>query len=295
MKNLDWFQAEQLVQLTGRPVRREDWRKWLVRGFALWFIDRTDADTGEQLHYVVPNGEFTAAEFTAQDWTDEPWDGTPPPPWPPVEPPYWPPGGPPPPWWHGDHWPPLDGGGHSWGGPGNPPGGGSVVHPPFPPPGGGGGGDGPGGGGDEHPHPHPPHEPPAGQTPTITVTIQEPDDSEFTDSFRPDGHCFFGGSTSPRTLAEMHLDYSIMGGPAGVGTMTIELQGTTHGGMTGWPGKNDGDSFSDIHYTPGATVTATLSYTINGTNYTGTGDYTFPDWCSGPPTSSGSGGGGSMI
>ncbi len=66
-----------------------------------------------------------------------------------------------------------------------------------------------------------------------------------------------------------------------MGTLSVVLQGTTKLG-TGWPGMNQDFDFDDISFTPGSEVTATATYTINGHTYTGSGSYTFPDWCGSP-------------
>lgn len=268
MNNLNWFQAEELA-LLGLPIRREAWRKWLNHNFALWFIDQPEVVVSGDIfiaasHHVVKNSEFGQAEFLAGDWTTDPWDippgGGEPPPWPPP----WPPP-------HGDHWPPYPptGGGHRWFGPGNPPGGGSVVQPPYPPPGGGGGGgDGPGGGGTERPRTRPPHEPPGGDTPTITVTVTPHDSLPG---------CYDPLAELPTTL-ELDVEVSISGGPPGVGTLSVELGGETKLG-TGWPGMDQSYSFMMVTFALGGTVTCTVTFNIGGHEYTGTGDYTFPDYC----------------
>lgn len=265
MKNLTWFQARALAR-QGKAIRREAWRKWLTRTVALWWLDRK-LDGTEQRHVVI-NSEFKAAEFMAKDWTDEPWDATPAPT--PTDP-----------------LPPAAPGGGSWGTIPNPPDPISIYQPPGP--GGGGGGSTPPGDPSDRSCPDGYHLSTDGRscvkdaggdkTPNINVDIPAPDDSKFS-NFDGGQHCFrhAGDDGSPRTLDEIFVSVSITGGPPGVGTLHVELQGHTQLG-TGWPGMNQDFSFSSISYTPGSSITATVNYTINGTTYTGTGTYTFPNWC----------------
>ena len=78
MPNLGWFDARDLAR-TGKAIRRETWRKWLVRGVALWYVVEED-DDGFAQALVVLNSEFGAADFIATDWTDAAWSGGAPPP-----------------------------------------------------------------------------------------------------------------------------------------------------------------------------------------------------------------------
>jgi hypothetical protein len=108
---LNWFQARALAR-QGSAIRREAWRKWLLRPVYTWFIHETAypnevivvpkggsvvapivppppiiwwnnavagesavATTGVAVRRVVQNYDFGSAEFLAWDWTDEPWDG----------------------------------------------------------------------------------------------------------------------------------------------------------------------------------------------------------------------------
>lgn len=313
MKDLNFSQAFRLAK-EGYAVCRTSWRKWLTRHHALMWIytpARLATDTAEALgaeEHIVLSTEIARMEMQATDWTDEPWDiPWPPPPVvapvepplvppvvPPVEPPYWPPGV-----THGDYWPPYA----------KPP----DPSRPRPPKGGGygGGSSSPGPGGDPGPNPRPGprggsppggaagpadhhcgpgytyipgqgcrrNEPPAGGGPTITVTSEEPPDSAFTDSFLPAGHCFFGGSTAPRTLDTLAFNISITGGPVGLGNVHVDLDGAQVQLNTAGPGFSHRYEFTNVSYTPGLVVACNVNYFIASASYTGSGTYTFPDWC----------------
>lgn len=268
MKNLNWFQARNLAKSEHRAIRREAWRKWLVFGPALRFISKVVA--GVEQRYVVPNIEFGRDEFLANDWTDEPWvDGTIPSGVTPPSAGYQP------------------GAGSGTGG-----GGGSGSFGPPSTGGGGSGGGGSGGGGDRHC--------PAGyhlsadgrkcekddgpdKSATVSVNIPQPDLSNLGSAFDSGKNCFpqsgtGGGSGSGPYSATVHVSVNIAGGPPGVGTLSVVLQGSTQVG-TGWPGMNQDFEFTNVSFQPGSTISATATYNINGKTFTGSGSVGFPGMC----------------
>ena len=250
-RNLNWFQGRAIAR-TGKAIRRDAWRKWLTKGFALWFLDRDDPTDGH-FHYVVPQSEFGSAEFLASDWTDEPWSDpvtgvpvTPPSGY--VPPPVSDPGG--------------GGGGPPVGDPGGPGDGGGTWGPV-------GGGGGPGGPGGTTPRPHPTHTPPSDQTPVVTVRFirSAPDYAGL--------RCFMTGPTSPLT---MYWEVTVMGGPPGVGTLSVVCQGHTQLG-TAFPGYSRVWEFTGIAVDAASAIDCTAEYTINGTPHDATGAHTFQNDC----------------
>ena len=259
MKNLNWFQARNLAKSEHRAIRREAWRKWLVFGPALRFISKVV--DGAEKRCVVPNVEFGRDEFLAHDWTDEPWtegsipSGVTPP---------------------GTAYQPAAGSGSvGLGGFG-------VIS--F-----GGGGSADDGGGERH-CPSGYHlsadgrncEKDAGpdKSATISVDIPAPDLSNLGSAFDSGKNCFppagtGGGSGSGPYSATVHVSVSISGGPPGVGTLSVVLQGTTKVG-TGWPGMNQDFEFSNVSFQPGSSITATVTYHIASKTFTGSGSPSSP-------------------
>jgi len=271
MKNMSWFQGRNLGKSENRAIRREAWRKWLVFGVALRFISKVVS--GVEQRYVVPNTEFGRDEFLANDWTDEPWvDSTIPSGVTPPSTPYQPGAG-------------GSGGIGSSGGSGS-------FGPPPPGGGGSGGGGGSEGGGERHcPAGYTlsadgrkcEKNPGADNTPTITVTIAQPDLSHLGSEYDKGRDCFetsglAGGSGGGPYTADLNVSANIAGGPPGVGTLSVKLQGQTQLG-TGWPGMNQDFQFPGVSFQSGSNITATADYTIDGETFNGSGDVSFPGDC----------------
>ncbi len=300
MKNLDWFQAHRVAR-RGRPIRREEWRKWLTYE-GIWpitqpQIESTSNEPGQEARRAVAqNFDFASAEFNASDWTDEPWNGG-------VRPPDNPHGDPVPP--NGDPdipWPdddPLRPPGTPANPPGNPPGGtgsggggnngggsgggsgtgsgggggGGIIVPPH------GWGDG---GGGMPPHPAPPIPPPKPKphapdaVPTVTVSVAMSGSSV-------DGPgCFI---TVPTTVT-LAVTVTVAGGPAGVGLISVDCPvGTVDGSSLGTAsdGFTHTYNYLDVPFTPGGTVTVEATYSAppqpGGDDYVGEGSITFPPEC----------------
>ena len=271
MKNLNWFQARNLAKTEHRAIRREAWRKWLVFGPALRCISKVVS--GAEQRYVVPNVEFGRDEFLANDWTDEPWvDGTIPSGVTPPSAPYQP------------------GAGSSSGGSiGS---GGSGDFGPPPPGGGGSGGGGTGEEGDGNRHcPAGYHlsadgrkcEKDAGedQSSTVSVSIPQPDLSQLGSAYDDRKNCFppAGSGGGGPYSATVYVTVNISGGPPGVGTLSVVLQGATKVG-TGWPGMNQDFEFTNVSFQPGSSITATATYNIASKTFSGSGSVNFPGVCS---------------
>ena len=250
MKGLDWFEARTLAR-NASAVRRDAWRKWLTFESYVWLITQPAWETQIYDRRVVQQWDFGADEFLAHDWTDEPWPDGPQPPDPP-----------------------------------NPP---QVPNPPGTPGGGGGGGGGggnggdgtgtgwPSGGGGGGPQPPvppkepKPHQPPQPDTPTVSVEIEVDID--------PDGpECFI---QAPQHCTA-YVNVSIAGGPAGVGSLSVKLQGQTKL-STAFPGFNGAFEFPNVLVNPGGTITATADYGAPGnvplTHYIGNGSHKFEPRC----------------
>jgi len=269
MKNMNWFRGRNLAKSEHRAIRREAWRKWLVFGPALRFISKVVA--GVEQRYVVPNLEFGRDEFLANDWTDEPWvDGTIPSGVTPPSTPYQPGGG--------------SGGGGIIGGSGS-------FGPPPSGGGGSGGGGGGGGGGGERNCPNGYHlsadgrkcekDPGPDKSANVSVTIPQPDLSSLGSAYDSDKNCFppAGNGGGGPYSATVHVSVNISGGPPGVGTLSVVLQGTTKVG-TGWPGMNQDYEFSNVSFQPGSSISANVTYNIAGKTFNGSGSVNFPGMCS---------------
>lgn len=269
-KNMSWFQARILAYNPAlrRPIRREAWRRWLVRGVALWKTSLLNEDGSHELHVArmgVMGGvasEFTKADFLALDWTDEVWvvaglPGT------------YPPGSSGTP----ATTPQVPGGGGS--SPGSSGGAGAWT----PVAGRGQGGGGGGGGGSPSNGGPTPETSPAG-APSIGVQIFPVSLPGVRAEFTPSA-CYYGGfaiGDPPRST--FVVEVSIAGGPTGLGTMSVTFNGSTQLG-TAWRGMNRGHEFLDVGAVPGGALTAEVSYTNGGDTFTGNRTFTFPPWCSG--------------
>ena len=256
-RKLNWFQARTLA-FQGSKIRREAWKEWIYYATSLWFHNQ-EAETD----HVVVAAEFKRGEFLANDWTDEPWVTDPsgevivPPPAPTdgiiIPTTTTPPAGgsttPPP-----DTFPdPVTGepvvagggsGGGSWGG-----GGGGAGA------GGGGGGGGAGGGSS-----HPPHGTGgAGEAQIVITAIVDygtPENNER--------HCLLSAPATVDVIARV----TIMGGPKGVGDISVklnlgELDEETQLG-TAYPGFNGGFKFEGVAWNDLGSCTLDADYNQPG-------------------------------
>jgi len=241
MKDLDWFSARGFMR-KGAYFRRLQWQKWLFYQDYVWSISQTvDAAT---VTHVVLNSDFGKDEFLANDWTDEPWDTTIPNPHPAPVPPTPTPSPTPtpivPPWVIPD---PNN--------PNNPNSGGGTFS------GGGGGGSGGGSSGGNG----------SGNTPiapSISLSI--------TDALN--GGCF---DTSGVQNIALLVEVNIPSGPAGTYLLDCKLSLQTQL-STAYAGYSGSFGFV-VPVTPGSSLTATATVTVNGQSYTATGTYTAPGLC----------------
>lgn len=215
--NLAWFEARDLAR-SGKAIRREAWRVWMVRGVALWFSAETV--DGVTSLFVMEQGSFGSADFLATDWTDTAWDG-----------------GGPPPTGVAALWP-IHGGARNFGTIANPPGAHSVFQPA-------------GAGGSESPRPTYTHTPPGGQVPVLTAQVLP-----------------FSATNTPVAI---RVRLSIMGGPPGVGTFSVQVNEETAQTGVAWPGFDEEFEFPGIVVEPGGTVHVTASYTNGVDTYTAVG------------------------
>lgn len=267
MKDLAWSQAYALA-VGGLAVRRASWTTWLVLRRSLAFLGTAQSDR------LVLNTDFGAADFFGLDWTDEPWaDAS---------------GGvasqPPAgalPRTPAAAVPPVAAAG--WSSPANPAGPTAVQPPPATiigpeaAPASGGGG----------PPSRPPGAPAAG-TPVVSVTLfSQPDDPAFrTDAVVGDGHsdnghparCYTGSPLNPLSPVPLVFTVAITGGPAGIGTLDVEVMGRHQLG-TAYRGYSRGFQSAPVPISPGGSIECRALYTIAGLTALGTATFAFRGPC----------------
>ena len=231
-RNLNWFQARELAK-QGKKIRLETDKFWFFRQQVLWFKTPDN--------YVVEWTEFTADYFLSNKWTDEPWvtdssgeiiippdtgsTGT---------------GGTTGDISAGDG---ADSGSGSTGGTGTV-GGGSFGGGGMPPPKGA-----PGfGGGKVKPPPAHGGEADAAISLTAIIDYGTEEDS--------DRHCVLG---SPPSTVDITVTAHISGGPAGLGSVSLTVDGTTVT-STGFNGYSLTHKFEGVAYSEGGTITADADY-----------------------------------
>src|SRR5204862_617599 len=106
-----------------------------------------------------------------------------------------------------------------------------------------------------------PNNPPVAQTPGVGV--------HFIRSSPQYDRCFTASET-PTSPLTMFWQVSVVGGPPGVGTLSVNAGGQIQLG-TAYPGYSRAFQFGGLAVTVGSSITCTANYTINGVTYSGSG------------------------